>query len=41
MRNQTIKRTLEKVVRDKLKIGDRRKAHRNDTENRRRGYDPA
>lgn len=41
MLGQTIKRTFNKVVRGKLKIGDRRKAHRNDTENRRRVYDPA
>ncbi len=40
MRGQTIKRTFYKIVRGKLKIGDRRKSHRNDTEYRRRDYDP-
>ena len=41
MLGQTLKRTFERIFRDKLKIGDRRKAARNDTIYRRRAYDPA
>jgi hypothetical protein len=37
---QTLKRTIAKIFRGKLKIGDRRKAHRNGTDFRRRAYDP-
>jgi len=37
---ETLKRTLDKIFRGKFKIGDRRKAHRNDTGFRRRAYDP-
>ena len=40
MLGHTIKRTIDKIIRGKLKIVDRRKAHRNDTEYRRRDYDP-
>ena len=37
---QTLKRAWDKLLRGKLKIGDRRKAHRNYTDFRRRAYDP-
>jgi hypothetical protein len=39
--SDTLKRTFTKIIRGKLKIGDRRKAARNDTTFRRRAYDPA
>jgi len=35
-----LRRTINKIFRGKLKIGDRRKAHRNSTDFRRRAYDP-
>jgi hypothetical protein len=38
---QSLKRTIDKIIRGKLKIGNRRKAHRNSTDFRRRAYDPA
>jgi hypothetical protein len=39
--SESLRRTFTKLLRDKLKIGDRRKAARNDTTFRRRAYDPA
>jgi hypothetical protein len=35
-----LRRTFNKIIRGKLKLGDRRKAHRNTTDFRRRAYDP-
>jgi len=40
MMGQVLKRTFDKLFRGKFKIADRRKAYRNGTNFRRRGYDP-
>ncbi len=38
--SENLKKTLNKIFRDKLKIANRRKAARNETTFRRRSYDP-
>jgi hypothetical protein len=38
--SQSLKRTFDKLFRNFFKIGDRRKAPRNETGFRRRAYDP-
>jgi hypothetical protein len=38
--SQNLKRTIDRLIRGFFKIGDRRKAPRNETGFRRRAYDP-